>query len=164
MSIKQSLLIELERESDNTLRMLERLEGADFSWKPHPKSMSLGALANHIVELHDWMSLVITQSVLDFQKDYAPMKLEDVSSLSTVLKSSVAETKDIIENLDEALLFEDWTLQSGDYVIMTAPKIAAIRFVVNNHLIHHRGQLSVYMRLLDIPVPGIYGPSADEQQ
>lgn len=164
MSIKQSLLIELEQESTNTLRMLERLEGADFSWKPHVKSMSLGALVNHVVELHDWMSMVITKNELDFQKDYIPLKLENASSLSTTLKASVEKTKAIIENLDQEALFEHWTLKSGEHQIMSLPKLGALRFVVNNHLIHHRGQLSVYMRLLDIPVPGIYGPSADDQQ
>lgn len=163
MSITQSLLVELERESDNTLSMLERLQGADFSWKPHAKSMSMGMLANHIVELHNWLSLVLTESVLDFQKDYTPLTLEDAASLSNELKEGVVKSKEIVENLDESVLFEEWTLRSGDYVIMSLPKIAAIRFIVTNHLIHHRGQLSVYMRLLDIPVPGIYGPSADEQ-
>lgn len=162
MSIKQGLLGELQHESKNTMRMLERLEGVDFSWKPHPKSMSIGALANHIVELHNWLATVLTTQQLDFQIDYSPLTLTAASQLKRELQEGVEKSEAIIADLDETLLFEDWTLQSGSHVIMTLPKVAAIRFVVTNHLVHHRGQLSVYLRLLDIPVPGIYGPSADE--
>lgn len=164
MSAIANLIVEFERESTNTLRILERLDTADFGWKPHEKSMTLGALANHVVELHNWVSLVVKQPVLDFQSGYAPLALDNAAALRTALQEIVANGKTLLQGVDEKGLREDWTLKSGEFVIMTLPKADAIRYVVTNHLIHHRGQLSVYLRLLDIPVPGLYGPSADERQ
>lgn len=163
MSIKQALLIELEKEKDNSKRMIERLTPEHFSWKPHTKSMSLGELSNHIVELHNWVDLVITKSSFDFHTDYVPSKCETADELIALLEKGYAVNKFAIEQMDEAVVFENWTLKAGDHVIASLPKTAAIRFIVANHLIHHRGQLSVYMRMLDIPVPGVYGPSADDK-
>lgn len=163
MDIIKGLLSELEREKDNTKKMIDRLPAEHFSWKPHDKSMSLGELANHIVELHNWVDLVISKDQLDFNTDYVPLTLKSKEDLVEVLENGYLVNKFVIEAIDSQELFNNWILKSGDYVIVEMPKIAAIRFLVNNHLIHHRGQLSVYMRMLDIPVPGIYGPSADDK-
>ncbi len=163
MNVIKGLLSELEREKDNTKKMIERLSSEYFSWKPHEKSMSLGKLANHIVELHNWVDLVINKNQLDFNTDYVPLTLKNKEDLVEVLENGYLVNKTSIESLNAEELFSNWVLKSGDYVIVELPKIAAIRFLVNNHLIHHRGQLSVYMRMLDIPVPGIYGPSADDK-
>lgn len=163
MSIQKALSIELEREKDNTLRMLNALANDQFDYKPHAKSMSLGELANHIVELHNWVSLVLTQEVFDFKTQYVPSTLQTKEELIQLLEKGFEENKSLMEKLDEANYFNNWTLKAGDYVISSLPKAGAIRFIITNHLIHHRGQLSVYLRMLDIPVPGIYGPSADEQ-
>jgi len=162
MSIKKALLIELEREKDNTLRMLERLSEEHFGWKPHEKSMTLGELANHIVELHNWVDMVIGKSKLDFHTDYVPSTLATPHALIEALHQGFEKNKARIEAMEEEVVFEPWSLQAGEHIIAQMPKTAAIRFIVTNHLIHHRGQLSVYMRMLDIPLPGIYGPSADE--
>jgi uncharacterized damage-inducible protein DinB len=163
MSIQKSLSIELEREKDNTLRMLRALPNDQFGWKPHAKSMSLGELANHVVELHNWVSFVFTQESFDFKSQYVPSTLKTKEDLIEVLEKGFEGNKDVIAELDEANYFSTWTLKAGEHIIAALPKAGAMRFIVTNHLIHHRGQLSVYLRLLDVPVPGIYGPSADEQ-
>jgi len=163
MSIQKALQIELEREKDNTLRILKNLRNEDFDWKPHEKSMTLGQLTNHIVELHNWVELALTKDVFDFHTDYVSSTLTTVDELIERLNNGFERNKQIIESMDEKIVFDQWTLKAGDHIIAQMPKTAALRFIVTNHLIHHRGQLTVYMRLLDIPVPGIYGPSADDK-
>lgn len=163
MSIQKALSIEIEREKENTLRMLKVLPNEQFGWKPHEKSMSLGELANHIVELHNWIALVCNKEALDFRVDYIPSTLATKEELIAVLEKGFEENTKVIENLTDENYFSNWTLKAGDHVIAEMPKAGAIRFIVSNHLIHHRGQLSVYLRLLNVPVPGLYGPSADEQ-
>ena len=163
MSIQKALLIELQREKENTLRMLQALPNEQFCWRPHEKSMTLGELANHIVELHNWVAFVFTQNELDFKTQYVPSVLQTKEELIAVLEKGYEENKAIIGSLEEENYFSTWTLRAGELVIVSLPKAGAIRFIVNNHLIHHRGQLSVYLRLLNVPVPGIYGPSADER-
>lgn len=163
MGIQKALLIELEREKDNTLRVLKNLRNEDFGWKPHEKSMTVGQLANHIVELHNWVDFALTKDVFDFEKDYIPSNINTVEGLIEVLNNDFEKNRKIIESMDENVVFEQWTLQSGQHIIAQLPKTGALRFIITNHLIHHRGQLTVYMRMLDIPVPGIYGPSADDK-
>jgi uncharacterized damage-inducible protein DinB len=163
MSIQKALSIEIEREKDNTLRMLKVLPNEQFGWKPHEKSMSLGELANHVVELHNWVSLVCNKEALDFRVDYVQSTLTTKEELIALLEKGFEENSKVIESLTDENYFSNWTLKAGDYVIAEMPKAGAIRFIITNHLIHHRGQLSVYLRLLNVPVPGIYGPSADEQ-
>lgn len=163
MSIQKALSIEIEREKDNTLRMLKALPNEQFGWKPHEKSMSLGELVNHIVELHNWVPLVLNKETLDFKVDYVPSTLTTKEELIAALEKGFEENTKVVASLSDENYFSKWTLKAGDYVIAEMPKAGAIRFIVANHLIHHRGQLSVYLRLLNIPVPGIYGPSADEQ-
>lgn len=163
MSIQKALSIELEREKDNTLRMLKALPNEQFGWKPHEKSMSLGELANHVVELHNWVSFVFNKEGLDFRADYIPSTLKTKEELIAVLEKGYEENSKVVANLNEENYFSNWTLKAGEHVIAEMPKAGAIRFIVTNHLIHHRGQLSVYLRLLNVPVPGIYGPSADDQ-
>ncbi|WCM40823.1 DinB family protein [Flavobacterium sp. CBA20B-1] len=163
MSIKKAILIELEREKENTKRIISRLKNEQFSYKPHEKSMTLGALANHIVELHNWVDFVLTKDTFDFHTDYQQPNLSSVEELLQTYEADFLKNKAIIEQMDETIVFENWTLKAGDHVIVSLPKTGALRFLVTNHLVHHRGQLTVYMRLLDIPVPGIYGPSADDK-
>lgn len=162
MGIKSALLIELEREKKNTTRILNNLRNEVFDYKPHEKSMSVGELANHIVELHNWVGFAVTKEMFDFHTDYQPSTLKTVAELLEVLEKGYESNKRLIEEMDESVCFENWTLKAGDYVIAEMPKAGALRFIITNHLIHHRGQLTVYLRLLDLPVPGIYGPSADD--
>lgn|SRR5690606_540289 len=163
MSIKKAILIELEREKENTKRIINRLDDDKFNYKPHEKSMTLGELANHIVELHNWVGFVISKEEFNFHTDYKPSTLTLVDDLLSKLESDFEKNKAIIEQMDENVVFENWALKAGDHVVASMPKTGALRFIVTNHLIHHRGQLTVYMRLLDIPLPGIYGPTADDK-
>ncbi len=163
MSIQKTLSIELEREKDHTLRMLNVLPNEHFGWKPHEKSMSVGELSNHIVELHNWVSIVFNKDVFDFNTDYRPSTSTTKEELIKILENGFEENIKVINSLSDENYFSTWTLKAGDHVIAAMPKAGAIRFIVTNHLIHHRGQLSVYLRMLNIPVPGIYGPSADEK-
>ncbi len=163
MSIQKTLSIELEREKNNTLRMLEALPNEQFGWKPHEKSMSLGQLANHIVEMHNWVSIVFNADVFDFKTDYIAATSTTKEELIHLLENGFEENKKIIAGLSDENYFSTWTLKSGEDIISQMPKYEAIRYIVTNHLIHHRGHLSVYLRLLDIAVPGVYGPSADDK-
>lgn len=161
--MKNFLLEELENETQSTLRVLEVVKDESLDWKPHEKSMSVGALATHIVDLHNWFSVVLTIEELDFQLNYQPIKANSVQELITTLNSVLEKNKAVLSEIDESKLSEMWTLRSGEHILRQMPKKDIIRYVVNNHLYHHRGQLTVYLRMLDLPVPGLYGPSADEQ-
>lgn len=164
MTLNNSLLIELERETQNTKRVLDRLTDEHWDYKPHAKSMTLGQLATHVVELHNWVSGALNREAYDFKVDHTPVEVSGVAELKALLENGYERNKEIIEQMTTLQWQEEWTLRAGDWVIAQLPRAAAIRFIINNHLVHHRGQLTVYLRLLDIPVPGLYGPSADESQ
>lgn len=164
MAISKALILELKHEINNTRRILERLSDEHLDWRPHEKSMTLGALAAHIVELHNWTSGAITKEVFDFKVDYAPFKVTNVQQLGAKLNEGEAANIEALEGISDEAWMTEWTLKAGDWVIAQMPKAAAIRYIVNNHIVHHRGQLTVYLRLLNIPVPGLYGPSADDAQ
>lgn len=161
--LTKNIISEIKSETKSTQRMLEGLEDAHLSWKPHEKSMSTGALANHIVQLHNWVAVGLTADELDL----ITVNLANNSSSAAGLRSSLSENleKNIvaIQSFTEENWAKSWTLKAGDRVIATMPKAAAFRYLVHNHLIHHRGQLSVYLRMQDLSVPGMYGPSADER-
>src|SRR5690606_23736371 len=112
MSIKKALLIELEREKENTKRIISRLENDKFNYKPHEKSMTLGELANHIVELHNWVDFVLSKETFDFHVDYIPAKLTSVDDLLNKLESDFEKNKAIIEKMNEEIVFEDWALKA----------------------------------------------------
>lgn len=163
MSIKDGLLAEIEHETNNTRRVLERLSDEHWNYKPHEKSMTLGELASHIVDLHNWTHLATSKDVVDFQIDYNPPKTTNVEELKASLENGFQKNKDFVDSQTDEFWLTKWTLKSGEHIIAEMPKLGAFRFIITNHLIHHRGQLTVYMRLLDIPLPGIYGPTADEK-
>ena len=163
MSIKVAIIAEIKQETANTRRLLERIEDRHLSYKPHEKSMDLGALAAHIVELHNWVAFVMEKDQLDFHTDYVPFKPATAAELLTVLDEKLEANIDAVNALADNKWNTIWSLKAGDHVIAAMPRAAVLRFIVQNHLIHHRGQLSVYFRMNDIPVPGIYGPSADEK-
>lgn len=162
MSIKEGILVELERETNSTRTIISRLKDEHLSFKPHQKSMTLGALAGHIVELHNWVAAALTKNDFNLQTDYKPFRPGNVSELTKALDEGFAKNESAVNSISEAEWFSTWTFRAGNQVLGEMPRIGALRFLINNHLIHHRGQLSVYLRLLDIPVPGLYGPSADE--
>lgn len=160
-----ALIAEMEQEASVARACLERIPAEKFDWKPHEKSMAFGRLAVHIAEMFNWTAATLQQSELDFAKfDYKPLEPAATSELVEFLDKNVAEAIDVLRNTTDDVFMEDWTMRNGETVYMTMPKIAVMRSFVMNHIVHHRGQLSVYLRLNDIPVPSIYGPSADEGQ
>lgn len=165
MAISKSLLPEFDNEMANTRKTLERVPDDKFTWKPHEKSFPMGGLATHLANLPSWGSLILSSDSFDVAPGGNPVKTPELNSTSAVLKQfdeNTAATRSAIEAASDEDLFRTWTLQSNGKGLMTLPKIAVLRGFVMNHMIHHRAQLGVYLRLNDIPVPSIYGPSADE--
>lgn len=165
MGLSKSLLPEFDHEMANTRKTLERVPDAKFAWKPHEKSFSMGGLATHLANLPSWGSLTISSDSFDMAPSGQPLKTPELSSTKDLLEKfdeNVAATRSAIAGASDAELFKPWRLLSNGNTILTMPKIAVLRSFVMNHLIHHRAQLGVYLRLNDIPVPSIYGPSADE--
>lgn len=161
--LSQALTNELKNEAENTRKMVDRVPFDKWDWKPHEKSMSLGKLTNHIVDMMKWIPVTLSGIGIDFSKqDYEWSKAASKDELMATLKKNTEDAFDALERATQEDFFVDWTLRNGEQVYFTMPRIAVVRSFGINHLIHHRAQLSVYLRLLDVPVPGIYGPSADE--
>jgi uncharacterized damage-inducible protein DinB len=162
-NIASALIAEMEQEAATARRCLERVPADKFDWKPHEKSTSFGKLATHIAEMFGWTSPTLQQPELDFAKwDYKPFEPSTTEDLVEFLDKNVAEAIITLRNTPDEVFMENWTMRNGETVYFTMPKVAVMRSFVLNHIVHHRGQLSVYLRLNDIPVPAIYGPSADE--
>jgi uncharacterized damage-inducible protein DinB len=165
MAMNTGLAMELKHEAGNTRKMLERVPFDKATWKPHEKSTNLLSLATHVARVPMWVSRVITMNEFDMAVPGAFPKYEpytDVKQLLEHFDHNVAEaTKNLEAATDESLL-KEWIFRAGPQVIFKLPRIAAVRDMGMSHHIHHRGQLSVYLRLLGVPVPGMYGPSADE--
>ncbi len=166
MPISQSLLPEFDHEMANTRKTLERVPEDKFGWKPHEKSMTLGRLAQHIAEMAGWVVETMNKESLDLQPPgapaYQPPKLESKQQLMEMFDKNVAAAREQINSADDAAFRVNWSLLMGGTPMFTMPRIAVYRAMVMNHIIHHRAQLGVYFRLNDIPVPSLYGPSADE--
>lgn len=163
MSTPKEFLKELTDESVVTLKMLERVPEEKYDWRPHEKSMTMKQLAGHIAELPSWVSMAFNTDELDFQASaYQPPVLANNQDLLALFNESLAGAKEQLQAATEASLSPTWLLKSGDEVLMSLTKGGLIRHALSQ-TIHHRAQLGVYLRLLDIPIPGTYGPSADEQ-
>ncbi|MGB7761088.1 MAG: DinB family protein [Bryobacteraceae bacterium] len=164
MLIRDALLPEFDQEAATTRRLLERIPDDKFSFKPHPKSMDMASLATHLCEMTDWAAETIQKDSVDLAA-YDPSQRKIAASRAELLEmfdKSVATGRAALATAEDAQLMEPWSLKSGDKVFFTMPKVVVLRTFVFNHCVHHRGQLSVYLRLNDIPVPAMYGPSADE--
>jgi uncharacterized damage-inducible protein DinB len=158
-----SLIAEIEQEAATCRKCLERIPADKFDWKPHEKSMTFGRLASHVAEMFGWTPATMNHSELDFAKtEYLPTDPKTTDELVEFLDKHVSEAIETLRNSTSDQFYENWTLRNGDAIYFTMPKVAVMRSFVMNHIVHHRGQLSVYLRLNDIPVPSIYGPSADE--
>ena len=166
MAISKSLLPEFDYEMANTRKTLERVPSDKFDWKPHAKSMAMGGLATHVGNILTWANYTIDQDALDLAPNGEPLPPAELAKseaeLLATFDENVAKARAAIAGASDAELFKPWTLLSNGNTILTLPKVAVLRSFVMNHLIHHRAQLGVYLRLNDIPVPSIYGPSADE--
>lgn len=164
-NIATAFIAELEHEAATARKCLERVPEEKFDWKPHEKSMTFGRLASHLGEMFGWTKPSLEKDVMDFATmDYKPFEPKTSKELLDHFDKNVAESIETLKNTGDETFMENWTMQKGEQVYFTMPKIAVIRSFVMNHIIHHRGQLSVYLRLNDISVPSIYGPSADEGQ
>jgi len=163
--LSKAFLGELENEAKVTRSVLERVPADKFDWKPHEKSMAMGRLATHIAEMFGWTKETLKSDVLDFAAfDYKPFEPKSTEELLAFFDDHIAKAKQILSETSDETFLTEWTMRNGEQVYFTLPKVAVMRSFVMNHIIHHRGQLSVYLRLNDIPVPSIYGPSADEGQ
>jgi uncharacterized damage-inducible protein DinB len=163
MSIAQSLLPEFDAEMATTRRCLERVPEDRLDFKPDPKSMSLGRLAGHVAEMPSWGSITINTDELNFASgDFKPMEMTSKAQVLEAFDKIVAESRAALVSASDEHLMKSWSLKNGDMTLVTMPRVAVLRTFVMNHTIHHRGQLSVYLRLAGVMVPSIYGPSADE--
>lgn len=163
MSQKQALIAELKMEAANTRKILERVPTDKNDWKPHQKSMSLGRLATHVAEIPSWVTYTLTADELDFAKTpYDTNVAASSQELVGILDKNVNEAVKTLENVTDEEFEKMWTLRNGEQVYFTLPKKVVLRTFAYSHNFHHRAQLGVYLRLLDVAVPGMYGPTADE--
>jgi uncharacterized damage-inducible protein DinB len=161
MSTIEALIQELEQETETTRRVLERVPGDRLAWKPHPKSMSLGQLALHVATTPGGVSEMVRQSPFPVPQFTQP-SATSAAELIPALEQSVTKAKENLRAIGDSGLGQIWRVVDGDNELMAMPVGAVLRSIMLNHWYHHRGQLSVYLRELNVPVPSIYGPSADE--
>jgi uncharacterized damage-inducible protein DinB len=162
MKMIDGLLAELEQEAETTRRVLERIPQAHLSWKPHPKSMSLGQLALHVATVPGSVAEIAAQDTIPEPPTLVRPEAATASELVPTLAESVAKAKRALGGFDDARMGEMWRLQSGGKDLLVMPRVAFVRAIMLNHWYHHRGQLLVYLRLLNQSVPSVYGPTADE--
>jgi uncharacterized damage-inducible protein DinB len=162
MSISAALLPEYDHEMANTRRVLERVPEDKFDWKPHAKSGKLSWLAGHVSTLPSWSAITIAQDVLELDPNFKPFEPQTRQEILEAFDRHVADGRAAIAGASDETLLRPWTLRVDGREALKMPKVAVLRGFVMNHLIHHRAQLTVYLRLLDVPVPALYGPSADE--
>ncbi|HEU5411439.1 MAG TPA: DinB family protein [Candidatus Acidoferrales bacterium] len=170
MAIRDGILPEFDHEVANTRKVLERVPEGKPDFRPHPKSMTMDRLAGHLAEVPGWAKETILQDSIDARPSGAAAPAQNIALKMTSRKQlleefdkRVAAARAAIAGASDELLMKPWSLTAGGKTIFTLPKIAVLRGFVMNHMIHHRAQLGVYLRLNDVPVPSIYGPSADEQ-
>jgi uncharacterized damage-inducible protein DinB len=167
MSLNKPLLSEFDHETAGLRKTLERIPDKLLDWQPHKKSFSFRGLATHLANLPSWTVYTIRDTELNVApKDGKPYREEAVTSVADALKrfdANVKAAREAIAGASDEDLRVPWSLLSGEHTVFTLPRIAVLRSMILNHLIHHRAQLTVYLRLNDLPVPALYGPSADEQ-
>lgn len=162
MPLVDALLPEFDHEMATTRKLLERVPEDTLAWKPHERSWSLGELAQHVSMIPMWGSLTLAQPEIDLAGDTRPEPVRSRAELLAGFDDRVATTRGALAGRTDAELMAPWSLRRDGEVLFTMPKAAVWRSFVMNHLIHHRGQLSLYLRLQNVPVPAMYGPSADE--
>lgn len=162
MSYAEQFLPEFDQEMIPTRRMLERVPSDKGTWKPHAKSFSLGHLAQLVARMPGWNTFTMKATALDLMKDGQPYTYETTPTLLAEFDRQVKEGREALASSTDAEYQVPWSLKAGERVFFTLPRFVVVRQNIN-HLCHHRGQLSVYLRLLDVPLPSVYGPTADEQ-
>jgi uncharacterized damage-inducible protein DinB len=168
MSIAQSLLPELDQEVATTRRVLERVPADRAAWKPHARSWSLGDLALHVANILSWLRITLETTELDLAPPggppFAPLAYRSTQATLAHFERHAAEGRAALAASSDADLAVPWSLKLAGATKFTMPRAVCVRMFVLNHLIHHRGQLTVYLRLCDVPLPSVYGPTADEQR
>ncbi|HXT69242.1 MAG TPA: DinB family protein [Vicinamibacterales bacterium] len=163
MSERDSLLPEFDQETAATRRLLERVPDHAFAWRPHPKSFDLGELATHLARLPHWGALILKQDSYDLATSGPRgQALPDIAAVLEQFDANVREVRTALVEMTDGQLLQPWSLRRGDKVLMSVPKVFAVRGFVVRHLVHHRGQMTVYLRMNDVPLPPLYGPTADE--
>lgn len=159
----QVLLVEFQQEAANTRKLLALVPTDNLEYKPHEKSMSLGRLSIHVAEIAGWWKECLINDELDFAKeDFTPKVFETNAALLAYYDDLVSKAETILHEVADEEFSKPWTMRNGEQIYFTMPKAAVVRTWCLNHWYHHRAQLGVYLRLLNIPVPGVYGPSADD--
>jgi uncharacterized damage-inducible protein DinB len=164
MPYSETLLPEFDQEMKNTRRMLECVPDGNFDYKPHPKSMTLGRLATHVAELPSWTTYTLDREVLELQPDFKPTIATSRAELLQIFDKGATEAREKIAAATDEDWRKIWTFKYAGNTIMSMPRSAVMRSTIMNHLVHHRAQLGVYLRLNEVAFPGMYGPSADEQK
>ena len=164
MPICEAILLEFDQEMANTRKVLERVPEGNPMYKPHERSMELGRLAGHVAELPGWATTALTTERLSLTPDMKPFIMTTRAELLAVFDKNVAEARKAIESTSDEDFGKVWSVDFNGKPVMSMPRTAVLRMSVMNHLIHHRAQLGVYLRLNNVEVPGMYGPSADEPQ
>jgi len=161
MKMIDPILAEMEHEAQTTRRVLDRVPENKLAWKPHPRSYSLGQLALHVASLP---GNVAALAVLDTKEasNFSQLEPKSRQEVLDTFSKSLESAKETLKKMDDARLMSTWTLTKNGKIVMSVPRIGFLRSILMNHNYHHRGQLAVYLRMLDVPVPSIYGPSADE--
>jgi len=163
MTIGEGFLLELKQEAIPTKKLLERVPFDKAEFKPHTKSMPLGKLAVHAVDTISWIPFTLNSDGIDFAvNEYKPFVPKDHAGLLAHLDKAVKEAKEALASASDEKMAELWTMRAGDTVYFSLPKSVVLRTYCFNHLVHHRAQLGVYLRLLDVSLPNVYGPTADE--
>jgi len=163
MALVDHLLPEFDHEMATTRKLLERVPEDRLSWKPHAKSFSLGQLAQHVANIPAWGTFTLERPDLDLAATPPSGELGSRAAILEFFEGNAANARKLLVGKTDAELMAPWSLKKGDHVVFTMPKATVWRTFVMNHLVHHRGQLSVYLRQQDVPLPSMYGPSADEQ-
>lgn len=162
MNLIEAMIAELQQEAKTTRRMLERVPEDSLAWQPHEKSMTLGRLAAHIAALPGWFIAKLDQDEVD-RNNLTPPAADSAAQIVETFDQNISDSVELLKKQSIEQLLAPWRYRNGEQVVFEMPRLAVIRFVCLNHLIHHRGQLSVYLRLLNVPLPSVYGPTADEQ-
>ncbi len=166
MAIGEGLLPEFDQEMANTRKILERVPEDKFAWKPHPKSGAMGWLAAHVAGIPQWASMTMDRESLDLapqgQRPQPPAPPASRTQLLDGFDKNASAARQAISTASDSQFLQPWTLLNNGKILLTLPRIAVLRSFVMNHLIHHRAQLTVYLRMNDVAIPGLYGPSADE--
>jgi uncharacterized damage-inducible protein DinB len=162
MKMIDVLLAEMDQEAQSTARVLERVPQAQLAWRPHAKSFSLGQLALHVATIPGMVAQLAAHDTIPEPPQFTQTEAATAAELVPALHASVAKAREVLGGMDDATLMATWRLMRGDTELLAMPRAAVLRMIMLNHWYHHRGQLLVYLRMHDVPLPSVYGPTADE--